>query len=194
MSMKRTLAIFALAVPTWIGCSSGVDSPPVTTATPVEQGEAPPPAPAAEAPGPGRRACIDANGGGRLEVPAGGSATTGTGFTVKFNGTSHDLYDDGTSDLLIHLKFLDGDGQPISGWTPSAFSKPAWVRFGDYCVRLLEGSVEKVVLEIAHLGAPESKPLPPCRVSCCPPELAIPAPDGTIECCFCEGEGSRSPE
>jgi len=194
MSMKRILSIFALAVPTWIGCGSGVDSPPVTTATPVEQGEAPPPAPAAEAPGPGGRACTDANGGRRLEVPAGGSATSGTGLTVRFKSTSHDLYDDGTTDLLLDLELLDADGQPISGWTPSAFSKPAWVRFGEHCVRLIDGTEARIVLEVAPARSAVHDPLPPCRVSCCPPELAIPAPDGTIECCFCEGEGSRSPE
>jgi len=25
-----------------------------------------------------------------------------------------------------------------------------------------------------------------CHVACCPEELRVPAPDGTIECCFCE--------
>lgn len=27
-----------------------------------------------------------------------------------------------------------------------------------------------------------------CHESCCPPELRGPGPDGTVECCFCEGE------
>ena len=48
-----------------------------------------------------------------------------------------------------------------------------------------EAALETV---LAAVEKKEDEPLPPCEISCCPPNLQIPDPDGMMECCFCEGE------
>jgi len=122
-----------------------------------------------------------------MVVSAGGSATARSGLTVRFAGATHDSYDDGRTDLLLQLQLFDErDGAPISGWMPSAFTKPAYRAFGRFCVRVREASSDRVVLDVVALDGPAAKPLPRCHEACCPPELREPAPDGTVECCFCE--------
>jgi hypothetical protein len=113
-------------------------------------------------------ACAGTEEGEQLVVKAGGSATARSGLTVRFTGTSHDYYDDGSSDLLLLLELLDGrNGAPISGWMPSAFAKPVYWMFGGFCVRVTEASAVQVVLDVAVVEDP-ARPLPPCHVSCCP--------------------------
>ena len=131
-------------------------------------------------------ACLEMGEPERLTVEVGGSAATASGLTVSFEGASHDSFDDGGFDTNIHLELTGtAEGAAPSPWMPSAHAAPAFRAFGDFCVRLAESSDTAVTLDVAPLS---SKPLPTCAIACCPPNLQIPAPDGTIECCFCKEE------
>lgn len=97
--------------------------------------------------------CLGAGDGERLEVMAGKSATSRSGLRVTFEGATHDNYGDGHTDLLLQLYLFDeNEGKNIPGWMPSAFAKPAYKVFGGYCVKVMEGSTDKVVLHVIALG------------------------------------------
>jgi hypothetical protein len=100
------------------------------------------------------RACERGPAPERVEVDVGKTAVTRSGVAVTFETSSHDSYDDGRTDLLLHLRFQgvmdDGSLSPSAlRWMPSAFAKPEWVLLGiDRCVRVVEPGERRVVLEL----------------------------------------------
>lgn len=90
----------------------------------------------------------------RVDVEFGKTVVTRSGVAVTFETASHDSYDDGRTDVLLHLRFQgvmdDGSLTPSAlRWLPSAFAKPEWVLIGvDHCVRVVEPGEERVVLEL----------------------------------------------
>jgi hypothetical protein len=91
----------------------------------------------------------------RVEVARGRITSLRDGLLVTYEGTMHDHYDDGTSDMILQLVFR---GTSVSGvalpseltWMPSAVKDPAMHELpsGD-CVRIAEIAAETVVLEVA---------------------------------------------
>jgi hypothetical protein len=97
----------------------------------------------------------------RVEVELGRTVITKSGVAVTFRTTSHDNYDDGRTDLLLHLVFQgvseDGKLTPSAlSWLPSAFAKPVWTYLHvNRCVRVVEPGERRVVLELFTPGSTE---------------------------------------
>jgi len=103
------------------------------------------------------------------EIAAGGERAT-------YHGQSEDLYDDGTSAIVLALDVL---GQP---WLPDA-RDTGFHAFGEHCVRVVTSTDHRLELEVALQPAHEYDDHR-CQFSCCAaPEQR--APDGSVECCFC---------
>jgi hypothetical protein len=81
------------------------------------------------------------------------------GLAVRFEGSSHDSYDDGHSELVLKLVLWDASGS--TDWLPSAPSTPGFFPFLGRCVRLVDGAEKRVVLEIAPAGVPTGDAAPP---------------------------------
>jgi hypothetical protein len=88
-----------------------------------------------------------------------------------------------TTDPLLALELATaGAGMP-ERWLPSAFAPKTYRLVGGQCVRVVEGALQQVVLEIAAPVRPER---PACHAACCSAAQRAPAPDGSIECCLCK--------
>lgn len=112
---------------------------------PVRAGDSEPPIPSR---------CQDGPTPERIEVAIGGTTITNSGIAVTYKTTSHDNYDDGRTDQLLHLVFQgvteDGKLTPSAlSWLPSAFAKPEWTYLAvNRCVRVIEPGERRVVLEL----------------------------------------------
>jgi len=119
----------------------------------------PPPPPAPPAP-PRPRPALSArcaNGqdtAERVEVALHGTVRTRSNIAVTFAGVTHDSYDDGSTDTLLHLVFhgVDDSGALTPSaltWMPSAFARPEWIYLEvDRCVRVVEVGARRVVLDV----------------------------------------------
>ena len=86
----------------------------------------------------------------RVEVEAGESSDPVDGVVVTYEGLHHDIFDDGSTNASVELRFSDSrDAQATDGWMPSIFGEPRFVhlRLG-HCVRLVDGNEDRVVLEV----------------------------------------------
>lgn len=92
-----------------------------------------------------------------------------TGLGMRFDGSTHDSHDDGTTDLLISLAFW-APGQPSRTWMPSAFAEPRAEEMLRHCVRVREASEVQVVLEVAPVAAGVTS-LPACSAPPTVPHL-----------------------
>jgi hypothetical protein len=108
----------------------------------------------------------------QVTVPAGGWFVSATGLQVRFDGASHDSYEDGTTDLLLSLSF-SAHGEASRSWLPSAFAEPRWETMLGHCVRVREGSEARVVLDVAPLPAPNSTGAA-SALAPCPPSPSLP--------------------
>ena len=96
-------------------------------------------------------------------------------------GWSEDLYADGTTATNLSIELFGEPWQPDAGDT-------ALHAFRDHCARIVTVSEGRLELEIglqpAHRYDPER-----CHMACCvTEEQRKPAPDGSVECCFCSDE------
>jgi len=106
------------------------------------------------------------------------TAVAAGGLRATYRGWSEDVYDDGTTAFILSVEVL---GQP---WLPDARDHELHA-FGDHCVRVVSSTEDRVELEIALQPAREYDDAR-CQLACCrTPAQQKPAPDGTIECCFC---------
>lgn len=160
-------------LPIWLlafACSSPARPAPVPS-TP------PPPSTAAEPPCAGELAFHRETllRGRTTEIARGGRAAV-------YHGSTHDQYDDGTTAMLLSLEVF---GHP---WLPDARDR-AIHAFDQHCVRIASVGEDRVELDVAlqpaHLYDPGR-----CQMGCCRADDA-PAPDGTVECCFCSDEPER---
>ena len=99
----------------------------------------------------------------RVEVAQGQTTALRDGLLVTYEGTMHDHYDDGTSDVILQLVFQGASegGEPLpSGltWMPSAIANAGMhdLPTGD-CVRIADIVGESVVLEVAERPPPSSR-------------------------------------
>jgi hypothetical protein len=158
----------------WIGLFLGCGNTP-PPAPPIAHHTTPaaPPAPVVDARctgnlSPHREALVR---GRPTEIAAFGKQAT-------YHGQSHDHFDDGSTAIVLSL---DVFGEP---WLPDARDR-AFHAFGDHCVRIVDSGDARLVLDVAlqpaHVYDPER-----CQMACCVTEAQRqPAPDGSIECCFC---------
>lgn len=109
---------------------------------------------------------------------------TASGLTAVFHGDSIDHFDDGSSAVVLQVEVF---GEP---WWPDARDQ-AFHAFGEHCVRLVEVSAAQLVVEVA-LQPDHVYDAHRCKPSCCTTvEQQRPAPDGTVECCFCDDRPRR---
>ena len=100
------------------------------------------------------------------------------GKRATYRGQSEDVFDDGTTAVVLSLVVF---GDP---WLPDARDRSVHA-FGEHCLRIIESSETKLVLDVALQPAHKYDDHR-CQMSCCvTPEQQKPAPDGSIECCFC---------
>lgn len=143
--MRRALGIAWLVV---VGCAS-------TAPSASGRSGAAPPAETAKAPDASvSTSCSGSPSAERVEVALGQTAAADSGVAVTLRSISHDSYEHGHTDLLLHLEFrsvLDGGELSPSalGWMPSAFAKPEWTYLAiARCVRVVEAGWDRVVLEV----------------------------------------------
>lgn len=89
----------------------------------------------------------------RVELESGRWFVSATGLRVGFDGTSHDSYVDGGTDMFVVLS-LGTETAASESWLQSIFALPAETTVHEHCVRVEEASESKVVL---HVG-PSSPP------------------------------------
>lgn len=89
--------------------------------------------------------------GERLELAAGATATTTTGLEVSFDGSSHDIYDDGSTALLLELTFRRQDEEVHR--ILSAYAIPREEVILGHCVVLVESADARVVVRVAPSSA-----------------------------------------
>lgn len=101
--------------------------------------------------------CRDHGSVRRVEVAEGQTTALRDGLLVTYEGTMHDHYDDGTSDMILQLVFQGASesGEPFPSaltWMPSAVANAGMHELptGD-CVRVAAILAETVVLEVAEL-------------------------------------------
>lgn len=97
------------------------------------------------------------------------------GVRATYRGRSEDLFDDGTTAIVLSL---DVDGE---SWLPDA-RDTGFHAFGEHCLRVVTSSDDRLELDVALQPAHVYDP-GRCHAACCRDHT--PAPDGTIECCFC---------
>jgi hypothetical protein len=83
----------------------------------------------------------------RIALVPGGWFMSASGLSVRFEGASHDHYDDGKTALLLSLSLWDA--RESSSWLPNALATPESQRILGRCVTVIEGSEHAVVLLIA---------------------------------------------
>lgn len=154
----KTIALAALprvfiALAALIGCSAPPASPPASTSS-VQAQASPTPSSSgsAAAPDPG---CTDQKGVEKIEIAQGATVRTSLDVAVTFDGSEHDNYEGGRTDLLVKLTFQgvleDGKLTPSAfSWMPSLFAPPRWINLGSMplCVRLSDASADRVTLEL----------------------------------------------
>ena len=130
-----------------LGCA------PATKPTVTPEGETAPP-PASSRPD----RCRDHGPIHRVEVAQGQTTPLRDGLLVTYEGTMHDHYQDGTSDMILQLVFQGASesGEPLPsalGWMPSAVANAGMHELptGD-CVRVADIAEASVVLEVAEPG------------------------------------------
>jgi hypothetical protein len=100
------------------------------------------------------------------------------GKQATFHGESFDHGGDGSYAVMLSLEVF---GEP---WLPDARDRGLHA-FGDHCVRIIDASGAKVVLDVALQPAHVYDPYR-CQMGCCVTESQRQqAPDGSVECCFC---------
>jgi hypothetical protein len=168
----------AIAPVLWVACSGGRAGPEASPGSPAA-GQAP--AEARRAERPAAPAAVDAKCAGDLaphrEVLVRGRPTviSRDGVSATYRGRSEDLFDNGTTALVLSLEV---GGEP---WLPDS-RDTAFHAFGEHCLRIGSSSDDRVELDVALQPAHEYDPHR-CHNACCRDDK--PAPDGTIECCFC---------
>jgi len=102
----------------------------------------------------------------------------GMGERATFRGEQFDHGGDGTSAVILQLEVF---GEP---WLPDARDRGVHA-FGDHCLRIIEASGDRIELDVA-LQPAHQYDSHRCKISCCVTSAQQkPAPDGSIECCFC---------
>ena len=122
-----------------------------------------------------------------LDIPVGGRRTSPSGFSVQYQGISHDQYDDGRFELLAHLVFRRGNDEVQR--LPSALSPPTSSEILGHCVRLLSARDQSAVVQLAPMPSPP----PPIRHlgdgRCEPsPRPGTPCKDGEGYCVLSWGK------
>lgn len=87
----------------------------------------------------------------RVEIAAGETRRTPTGLTIVYRGSSHDNYDDGSTDVLLDIE-LGVDGQTEQTEQnirrmPSAFARPQFQFNFGHCWQIVEASGERIIVE-----------------------------------------------
>jgi hypothetical protein len=100
--------------------------------------------------------CRDHGSVRRVEVAEGQTTALRDGLLVTYEGTMHDHYEDGTSDMILTLVFRGASetGAPLPSaltWMPSAVAHAGMHELptGD-CVRVADTASGSVVLEVAE--------------------------------------------
>jgi hypothetical protein len=159
------LALSACGAPD--AAPAGAPREPATDRTPTRdmpESRATPPAGPCESAGPTEP----------IALASGGWFVSATGLGIRFDGSSHDSYDDGTTELLLSLAFWS-PGQRSSAWMPSAFAEPRYEVMLGHCVRVREGSETRVVLEVAPLPSSGAQPSRPATtLPACPTTQTVP--------------------
>ncbi len=106
--------------------------------------------------------------GRRTEIARGGVYAT-------YHGQSTDHFDDGTFAIVLQIELSTGP------WLVDA-RDTAFHPIGEHCVRLVSSSGDRAELDVA-LQPAHAYDAARCHAACCRDHT--PAPDGTIECCFC---------
>jgi hypothetical protein len=81
-----------------------------------------------------------------LRIERGETRAARSGLKVHFVGAMHDSYDDGRSDLIVHLGLAWREAS--QSWLPSALAE-ARAELLDHCLRLVEAGPDHVVVAIA---------------------------------------------
>jgi len=152
-------------------------------------GSAPPPPPLAHhaEPAPPSAPVVDPGCAGTLsphrETLVRGVETEIAAFDRRatYRGQSHDQFDDGTSAVVLSLELF---GEP---WLPDARDR-SFHAFGEHCVRIVSITGDRLELDVA-LQPSHAYDSHRCQMGCCVTRAQQqPAPDGSIECCFCRDD------
>jgi hypothetical protein len=113
----------------------------------------------------------------RVSIQKGRPAPFGAASISARDG-QEDLFADGTS-AWIYTFEITAKGHTET-WLPDSRDTERYQLVAGLCVRL----VDAASLDVAEPAA--VREMPHCAIQCCKtPESRRPAPDGTVECCFC---------
>jgi hypothetical protein len=143
------------------GCSAWRAEPPTVAAAEESQQHVEPAPGEVATPG----GCADPRVTERVVVPSGEWRMSATGLGIRFEGASHDSYEDGSHDLLVSLT-LWAQGQQSESWLPSAVAPPRFVELVGQCLRLAEGNEDRVVLDVAPRRSEDTGGAPPSLAAC----------------------------
>lgn len=145
---RHAVVPWIAAVAIACGCAPATEPTTEPTTAPAREPAAPP---VSSAPDP----CRDHGPAQRVAVAEGQTTPLRDGLLVTFEGTMHDHYDDGTSDMILQLVFqgASASGEPLPSaltWMPSAVANPPMHKLptGD-CVRVADIVGGGLVLEVA---------------------------------------------
>jgi hypothetical protein len=74
-------------------------------------------------------------------------------------------------------------GVPAACATQSAANNPSTTGTSAEVEVAVDAGAEAAATDASDAG--DGSVLPPCKVSCCPPNVRVVTDDGSIECCFC---------
>jgi hypothetical protein len=101
---------------------------------------------------------------------------------LALTGGERIVYRGDADRMRLHFELIGATGS--TPWRPDRRGSDH-ERIGGYCLRVIGGTRMSVEIELP------SDSLPPtasgeCKLACCTtPESRTPAPDGSVECCFC---------
>ena len=159
-------------------CSCSTHPPRPGSVTNATRARPPAPhEPATAEPATSDPACAGVTSPTRVSIQRGRSAPFGAASIAARDG-QEDLFADGTS-AWTYTFDITGPGHTET-WRPDSRDTERYQLVAGLCIRL----VDAANLEIAEPEAAHE--MSRCAIQCCKtPESRRPAPDGSVECCFC---------